>query len=344
MKKWLLRVWVLLVVQLANAQEFGEIIKGGTSDAQRYLNNYMEPALVSFSNGVAGGWYNTAKTHKLFGVDLTMAVNLAVVPRDARSFTFRTADYDVFQLASGAPSATVPTAAGGKSNQELLIEAGTVVEGISYAQEERFSAPRGFGDVIGGVPTPTLTMGIGLPKNTDLKLRWVPSINSGGYQFDLWGVGVMHDLKQWIPKLKESPIDLAGFVGTTTMNAKVSFEDDQVSSDNLEASKASSYLKATATTIQVLASRKLGVFTPYAGVGYNVTTSSFGVEGTYVYIDDDGTRTDEIKDPISLAFKEGNSPRATVGFRVKLTVLTFHADYTLQKYSTLSAGLGVSVR
>jgi hypothetical protein len=30
--------------------------------------------------------------------------------------------------------------------------------------------------------------------------------------------------------------------------------------------------------------------------------------------------------------------------RLKLLVLTIHADYTLQKYSTLTMGLGLSIR
>ncbi|HEX2967771.1 MAG TPA: DUF6588 family protein, partial [Bacteroidales bacterium] len=36
--------------------------------------------------------------------------------------------------------------------------------------------------------------------------------------------------------------------------------------------------------------------------------------------------------------------RANIGFRVKLAVITIHADYTRAQYNVLSAGLGISVR
>ncbi|MFZ6000938.1 MAG: DUF6588 family protein [Bacteroidota bacterium] len=36
--------------------------------------------------------------------------------------------------------------------------------------------------------------------------------------------------------------------------------------------------------------------------------------------------------------------RASAGLRLKLAVFTFHGDYTLQKYSTITAGFGISVR
>jgi hypothetical protein len=34
----------------------------------------------------------------------------------------------------------------------------------------------------------------------------------------------------------------------------------------------------------------------------------------------------------------------TAGFRLKLAILTLHTDYTLQKYSCLTVGLGFAVR
>ena len=49
------------------------------------------------------------------------------------------------------------------------------------------------------------------------------------------------------------------------------------------------------------------------------------------------------EDPIDLDFKS-SSPRATIGMMVKLLFLTLHADYTIQKYNVLTAGVGVSIR
>jgi hypothetical protein len=194
-------------------------------------------------------------------------------------------------------------------------------------------------------------MGIGLPKNTDLKIRYIPSINSGDFSFDYFGIGVMHDLKQWIPGLKLAPFDFSGFIGTTTMTTQIGFDTGDINQDDFEARNGAAVLKTTSTTVQGIISKKIGIFTPYAGVGYNIASSSFDLKGTYQYKDDNGTPdpsdddiSDPIKDPISLKFSEGNTPRVTVGARFKLLILTLHADYTIQKYSTFSAGIGLSVR
>jgi len=36
--------------------------------------------------------------------------------------------------------------------------------------------------------------------------------------------------------------------------------------------------------------------------------------------------------------------RVNIGFRIKMAVITFHADYTRAQYNVLSAGLGISFR
>ena len=146
----------------------------------------------------------------------------------------------------------------------------------------------------------------------------------------MFGVGVMHDVKQYIPGIKELPFDLSAFVGYTSMKMDVGFNSNDPDQKG--------EFKSTATTIQALISKKLSVLTVYGGVGYNIANTTLGVSGTYDL--GYGAQT-------PLNFKiEGNAsgPRATAGLRLKLAILTLHADYTLQEYNTLSAGIGLSVR
>src|ERR1041385_9022553 len=81
-----------------------------------------------------------------------------------------------------------------------------------------FNGPDGIG--INFIPMPTLNLGIGPPMNTKLKVCVVPTVNLGKAtndqltgNFGLWGVGVMHAIKQWIPGMKMLPFDLSGFFG-----------------------------------------------------------------------------------------------------------------------------------
>lgn len=360
-KTLLLFCFSLVVIPRSVAQvELEGSLKAGPEDASKYLKNYMEPGILSFANGLANGWVNTAKTHKLLGVDITFSVNLGSIPKEAYSFAYgNAAGWSNLRLASG--DGNLPTVVGGNSDNQLFIRADAVItdpktgESISYtADSDNFSAARGLdvSDIpFAGVPTPTLNIGMGLMKNTDLKIRYMPSINAGGFAVDMFGIGVMHDIKQWIPGLKLMPFDLAGFVGTTSMNVKIGYEFEQPSSggepDDTDVfytdGRASTEFKVSSTTVQLLISKKLSVFTPYASVGYNIVSSNLDVKGTYVYANDLGEEL-RITDPVSLEFGGGSSPRVTVGGQLKLLVLTLHADYTIQKYNTFTAGVGISVR
>jgi hypothetical protein len=58
-------------------------------------------------------------------------------------------------------------------------------------------------------------------------------------------------------------------------------------------------------------------------------------------LDDDGI--EETTDPINSEF-DTSGFRATGGLRIKLAVITLHADYTLGDYDALTAGFGINIR
>ncbi len=351
----------LISVQESKAQDFGEILSAGLDDANTYLENYAAPALNSFGNGMAGGWYNTAQTHKKLGVDLTISLNMAAIPDADKMFRFAEAGFTKMQL-SGDADGMIPTLVGGdpEAGSEIFIPANTSLqyggETILLENEVRFPVAQGFSlddvPVITGVPTPTFNLGIGLIKNTDLKLRLVPEQQFDDVSFKMFGIGVMHDIKQWIPGMKALPFDLSGFFGTTKLTSTMGLTVDHVDSDGTTTTTftgdGTAEFKTSATTIQVLASKKLAIFTPYIGIGVNMVKSSFDVLGDYEYtVENSATSEDQqinFSDPVSLEFTGAGGPRATIGGRLKLAILTLHFDYTVQKYNTVSAGIGISVR
>jgi len=343
MRRWLLVILIpCLAMSSAKAQdEIGEVLRAGSADGGKYLENYLEPAMVSFNNGLGSGWYNTAKNHKLLGIDLTIAMNFAAVPDEMKVFNFNSYNWEVLQLQPGDDQ-MLPTVAGGGTSSGLFIEEGAEIDGYTYTERVDFDALSGAGTLpMNSIPTPTVTMGIGLFKNTDLKIRYIPTVGNEDFEVGLFGIGVMHDIKQWIPKLKLLPFDMAGFVGTTALKTKLYIPDVNDSDFSIDNGRVD--MKIATTTVQVLISKQLSVFTPYAGVGYSFTKSTFDVKGVYTY-DDGVSEPTVVKDPISLDFSEGNTPRITVGGRLKFLILTLHADYTIQKYNTFSAGIGLSVR
>jgi hypothetical protein len=312
--------------------DIDNLLKGSVSDANKLIGAYVDPVMKSLSLGLNQGWYNTAKPHKIAGVDLTITVNAMTIPTSETMFKPSALGLSTVRLdeqANGGPN--VSTVVGpAKSSPFYLVNDPTV----------RFNSPEGLdleGEIGSNkVPVPMAQLGFGLPKGTDVKLRFVPTMNVGDDgTVKMFGVGVMHDIKQWIPGIKLMPFDLSGFVGFTKFELQSKLDASSTQNQDQQG-----IFTMNATTIQVVAGKKFSVITFYGGLGYNIAKANLAVKGRFD-IDDDGTK--ETVNPVDLQFA-ASGPRATIGTRLKLAVFTFHADYTLQKYKCLTVGFGISVR
>ena len=104
-------------------------------------------------------------------------------------------------------------------------------------------------------------------------------------------------------------------------------------------------------TVQAIASLDFKVITLYGSVGYNNGKSSVRMKGDYTLtydLEDEngnviGTIDESISDPISLDF-QASGMRATLGTRLNIGFFKIFADYTLQEYNTVSAGIAFSFR
>jgi len=281
------------------------------------------------------GWYNTAAPHKIAGFDLTVTVSALTIPKSEMFFNVSDLGLDVVRLDDSSPDYPfAPTAMGPDRAPTFAYD------DDETGQTTTFDGPGGLGieEEIGYnvVPMPMAQLGIGLPKGTDVKLRYTPTIDlDGDGNLKLFGIGVMHNVKQWIPGIKQLPFDLSGFVGYTKFKMEA-FMDPEDHPDQV------GLFEMNATTIQGLISKKFSVLTLYGGVGYNIAKSRLAMKGEYD-VDDDGDIEDHEVNPLDLKYS-ASGLRATAGFRLKLAILTLHADYTLQKYKALTVGIGFSVR
>jgi hypothetical protein len=321
-------------ITLTKAQgDIEDLVKGGAADANYLIQGYSEPLLKAVGYGLNQGWYNTAKPHKIAGVDITVPISLITIPSKATTFQIDNARLTQLERLSG-PGGTVQSGPA----QTLFGSDKTTTLRMKSNPSNEISLPGGLNlkDEIGinAVPLPMAQLGFGLPKGTDLKLRFVPKTDIGDDgSVNMFGVGVMHDVKQWIPVIKNIPFDLSGFVGYTKL--KIDFATGS------GASSGSAKYEVSATTIQALISKKLSVLTVYAGLGANIANTDLSMTGRFD-TDDDTTTPDQTMTISAKAASSG--PRATIGMRLKLAVLTIHGDYTLQGYNALNVGIGISVR
>lgn len=328
----------LLFVFQANAQDdIDKFLGESVEDGEKLIGAYISPAIKAFSLGMNQGWYNTAKPHKVAGVDLTFTGSLMKVPSSDQLFDANKLGLTKIVLVdelTGLPKSNgnIPTILGPDTpptfspNDPLSI--GNTTDdfqgpgGLELGSDVKFLKNK--------MPAAMLQLGFGLPKGTDIKLRLVPKVGVGDGEFNLFGIGVMHDIKQYIPGIKNLPFDLSALIGYTKMKLDVQL-DATANPDQR------GLFEVKSTTIQGLASKKFSVVTFYGGLGYNIAKSSLAMQGTY---DIGGTM---VKDPLDLSFA-ASGVRATAGMRLKLAVFTFHADYTLQKYNAFTAGFGINVR
>jgi hypothetical protein len=185
------------------------------------------------------------------------------------------------------------------------------------------------------LPVPMIQLGLGLPKGFDIKVRFAPTVKMQDFEFNLWGIGLLHDVGQYIPAVKALPVDISLFAGYTKMKA------EQGLTGTVGGQNQKGVLEFNSTTVQALVSKKISVLTLYGGIGYNFANSTIAMKGSYD-MDEDSSTPDEV-DPISLDYSTSGF-RATGGLRLKFAVFTLHADYTLADYNALTAGFGINVR
>ncbi|WP_425390613.1 DUF6588 family protein [Ekhidna sp.] len=327
-------------ISSTKAQDIGTFLEAGAGDAERLMESYLEPAFLGFGYGINSGWYNTAKPHKLLGFDITPTTTLAMVPSKGEFFTFNPNDYDNISLNPDSPTDQAPTLFGPNLPADELPLLDYTSELNGEEQTISISSPTGLGlkEVIpiNAVPSGMIQVGLGLFKNTDLKIRFIPAIKEEDFEFGMFGVGFMHDLKQWVPGFKQIPWDVSGFVGWNNINAKL-FVDPENNPDQMAILNISSF------TLQGLISKELSILTLFGGVGVATTTTNFDLEGTYETEISDENPTGTYVDPISFKYLS-TGPRINVGFRLKLLIMTLHADYAIQKYNTLTLGAGINIR
>lgn len=317
----------------ANAQgDIDKFLEESVEDGEKLIGAYISPAIKAFSLGMNQGWYNTAKPHKIAGVDLTFTGSLMKVPSGDQLFdagNLGLTNVTVVNPVTGLKSTdqSMPTILG-PDTPATLSSTSTLGNTL-----DDFEAPSGLdlgSDVKflkNKMPAAMLQLGFGLPKGTDIKLRLVPKVSLGSDgKYNLFGIGVMHDVKQHIPGLKNLPFDLSALVAYTKMKLDVALDPGQ-----------SGLFEVKSTTIQGIISKKLSVVTFYGGLGYNIAKSKLALLGDF---DINGTT---FTNPVDLSFA-ASGMRLTTGMRLKLAVFTFHADYTVQKYNALTVGFGINVR
>lgn len=344
MKKIALLIFLLVGAVSMKAQTddgLESILYANIQDANKLTKAYMNPAMKGLIYGMNSGWYHTAQAHKTFGFDFSFGLNASMVPSKDELFKFADLGLSASTTSTSLTGATVA----GSNTLEAPVTVSAVIEGQNVSKT--FLMPAGVKEdlPLNAVPTPSVQFTLGLPKQFDVMVRLVPEVGSDDVKGNLFGIGLKKEITSLFGPIEKLPLHISLLGAYTNMDVNYNIQNDssipganQVATFNL-----SSY------TVQAIASLNFPIINFYGGIGYGAGTSDLKMLGTYVLEYNTGfpapndTVEKTVTDPINLNF-DVSGVRATLGTRLSLGFFKIFADYTLQEYNTLSAGIAFSFR
>lgn len=299
------------------------ITVSNTSDATNFLGAYFSPFAESIGAGLNKGWYNTAKPHKFAGFDVSLSLNLITISDEIASF-----DVNSIENFSSASSST-PSILGSGEGAIINYQNGNV-NGQFVMPDQNIE--------IKAVPIPTLNVGLGLIKGTEINVRYIPTYEYdigfvGKGSVELYGAGIKHDILQWLPLNKFLPFDLSIQGAFSQFNTSFEVESQSV--------RQGVDLDIQASTVNLIFSKKFAMITAYGSVGQNFVSSTLNANTNFSL---GSTSTLNFDFPLEINMPKTSEMQASAGVRLQFAIFTLYANQTFSSNPSTSAGIGISFR
>ncbi|ALM07722.1 hypothetical protein SB49_07825 [Sediminicola sp. YIK13] len=338
MKKILLLLCLTTAMVSSAQSNPNDIFAAGIDDAEQFLNDYLNPVSEGALYSISNGWYNTADAKPLLGFEISIIGNMTSFKNkeDKQSFVLNTADYENLQFVDGSTSRTVSTALGDIEGVRVFVE-GEVAPGVTTREE--FDLPSGLAaEGVNFVPSAYLQVSMGLIKGTEVKVRFLPKIETEDVSVGLYGVGIQHELTKHLPADKVLPIAVSAVVGYTHLSGTYDFTNTNVVQG--ENQKVDTNMDTWA--FQAVVSTKLPIINFYGGLGYMTGKSNTDILGTY-RVQSGPFQSQTYTDPFSFQ-TEVSGVTASIGTKLKLGFFRLNVDYTLAEFNNLAVGVNFGFR
>ncbi len=315
--------------QLKKIEKF---LDAGGDNIDALTKAYLSPLPNGIISGLNSGWTTKAKPTKSLGFSLQLRASVATVPSVEQMFDASSIGLEGISVSPGTSS----TVAGENIRGQIL----TLPDNSTLTLPSGTNLPY--------VPTPMVQANLGLFLGTDVTVRYVPEINLQELErgpidrfqdfgsIDLFGVGVKHDINQWIPGGKLLPIDLTIMAAYTQLNMAVNLEFNT----GAQGQRVESSTQAIVTNF--LVGKTLPFISAYAGVGYQSGTFELNMLGDYVI--GSGVAQSTLTDPVSYTQNYDGGIHLLAGAQIKLAILRIFAEVTTAEYTTFNGGIGIGLR
>ena len=350
MKKCIpLAILLVAVFQVSAQKKLARYFPGaegsGNDNVEALIDLFIKPIGNDICILPNNGWYSTAKTHKKWGFDMSVTVNSVFVSNEDKFYSFPTlaglSYLGTDDNANPNSSNPIPTAYGPELVNPLFEITQGPNDGVQYKGPDGFDPAASY--FIEAAFIPTLQAGLGLWKNTDLRFRYTPKVEINSVGFGNWGVGLMHDIKQYIAGETDNSFAISLFVAYTRANGTVDLTG--VYSGSGQEAKVS----ASGITAQAIVSKEFSVLTLYGALGYDKGNTTVDINGVYNVNSYRDAFTD-IDTPLPTPFTltnpftydyEKSGLRFTAGLRLRLGPITLNGDYSfVGDRRVLTLGLG----
>jgi hypothetical protein len=329
-----------------------QLVRSGPEDATKLADAYLTPLFKGFGVGLNSGWNYTANAKNTGRFDIRLSLTGALIPASAKTFDVNKLRLsNAIRLAQGE-NPKAPTVAGGKGTgpeMDIFDDQGRKLES--------FNLPAGVN--LPSIPTGTLQATVGLPRGIDVTLRGIPQVKLGSDigSVNSLGGGVKLEVLRLITGKTVSkilPFDLAVSLGYNEFNYKLPLDVQPSSNaspkDNNQSTDFSGQqvqAKVSAVNSEIILSKKLLFFTPFASVGYNSAKTNVALKGNYPIVTGAtllATPTyTTFTDPVKINRNNLSGFRSNVGFQLNLAAFRFFAAYSIADYNAVTAGIGLGI-
>ena len=346
LKRILIAIVFLLGMNQVKAQsDMVQLLKSGKADANLLIRDYAAPFLETFGNNLNSGWYSTAAPLKTARFTLTIGATASMVPVDKQNFTINPANYTNIVTTGNLPI-SAPTIFGPKTSPAGLYAISKNSSGVILKTPIELT-----GTGVSMSPLPVAQLSIGLIKGTEVMIRVFPKLAIDKYKAGYFGLGLKHDIKQWMPFMSKMPFELS-FIGAFTTASLDITGSNFLSADAtvynpspLDYSNQSINFSSTAWNMNLVISKKLSLLTLFGGIRLSHYSTTLALKGNYPITVKGNTGANEILnmvDPIEID-GSGTNFGINAGLRIKLAILAIFAEgsYVPGGYSSVTAGLNI---
>lgn len=330
----------------AQNQAVGRFMRTGPDNAKVLLSAYFNPLFESVSPSLNTGWYNTADAHRFGEFDIRIVANAVPIPSEAQYFDVAALGLREIAVVEGDRTATFFGASGSEAWQEVIYQP----EGATFDRQPIALAD---GSGLDFAPNSSIQINVGLPKYTELMVRFVPRISAGDVKLGSWGIGLKHEITESIPRINLLPFDLSLGFAYSRLNADLDLllfpETDPFTGLPYPQSNPSqvptydnqnAQFRSDAFNLALIASKTFKVIAFYGGIRYDYARTQANLLGDYPVTNAEFL-VENYRDPIQIE-KAHEQVGLNLGTELRLGIFTFAIDATLsdKRYNSFNLSLG----